>query len=402
MKKRIIALILALVLVLSVAAASAATYYRVNTSHLKVHQFDDEKSQVVASREKDFAMTVVKKVGNWWYVKFTNGNEGYVQKKYVTSNSSYAAWVDSDGTNLRKGPGYDYANVGTLAKGAKVTVLTSGSTYCYVKSSIGYGYVHKGYLSRKKVKASGNASTPAFVPASNYTAYISNGTRSVNLRSAASTNAPVVQEYPTGTQVTVISHGETWDEVQIGSSHGYMMTNFLTTTAPAPVPVTPSVTPATYTPYTAYVTSDNKKGVNVRNGAGTGYTYQFTVPYGASVTVVEHGKDWDKITWGTRGGYMMNKFLTLNKPEDVVNPPDPPTPVVVTYPYNAVTTCTEGEKVNMRSKPWKTATAMYRLDPGTAVKVVGVAKINGKTYGGWVKVEYNGATGYMMEAFLKK
>ena len=128
MKKRITALLLALALVLSVAAASAATYYRVNTSHLKVHQFDDEKSQVVASREKDFAMTVVKKVGNWRYVKFTNGNEGYVQKKYVTSNSSYSAWVDADGTNLRKGPGYDYANVGTLAKGAKVTVLTSGST----------------------------------------------------------------------------------------------------------------------------------------------------------------------------------------------------------------------------------------------------------------------------------
>ena len=81
MKKRIVALLLTLLLVLSAAMASAATYYRVNTSHLKVHMFDSEKSQVVASRERDFAVTITKKSGDWVYVKFTNGDEGYVLKK---------------------------------------------------------------------------------------------------------------------------------------------------------------------------------------------------------------------------------------------------------------------------------------------------------------------------------
>ena len=400
MKKRIIAVLLTLLLVVP-ALASAATWYRVNTSHLKVHQFDDEKSTVVASREKDYALTVSKKLGNWWYVKFTNGDEGYVQKKYVTHVASYSAWVDADGTNLRKGPGYDYANVGTLAKGAKVTVLTAGSTYCYVKSSIGYGYVHKGYLSKKKVKASGNASQAAFTPASNYTAYISNGSRTVNLRSAATKNAPVVQEYPSGTQVTVIQHGEVWDEVQIGSSHGYMMTTFLTTTQPAPVPAATTPTTTTFTPYTAYVTSDNHKQVNVRNGKGTGYTYLFAVPYGGEVTVIEHDKSWDKISWGGKEGYMQNKYLTLNKPEDISTPPSPPAETTVTYPYSATTACKEGEKVNLRSKPWKDATAIVRLDPGTTVTVTGPAKYNGKTYGKWVQVEYNGTVGYMMKEFLK-
>ena len=400
MKKRLIALLLTLLLVVP-ALASAATYYRVNTSHLKVHQFDDEKSTVVASREKDFALTVSKKLGNWWYVKFTNGNEGYVQKKYLAHVSSYSAWVDADGTNLRKGPGYSYSNVGTLAKGAKVTVLTAGSTYCYVKSSIGYGYVHKGYLSKKKVKASGNPSTPAFTPATNYTAYISNGSRTVNLRSAATKSAPVIQQYPTGTEVKVIKHGEVWDEVQIGTSHGYMMTAFLTTTVPAPVPATTPTTPTTFTPYTAYVWSDNKKPVNVRNGKGTGYTYLFNVPYGAEVTVTEHDKAWDKISWGSKTGYMMNKFLTLNKPDDITTPPSPPVTPVVTYPYNATTDCKAGEKVNLRSKPWKDATALVRLDPGTTVQVIGPAKYNGKTYNKWVQVKYNGTTGYMMKEFLK-
>ena len=400
MKKRIVALLLTLLLVLPVALASAATYYRVNTSHLKVHQFDDEKSTVVASRERDYACTLVKKVGAWFYVKFTNGNEGYVQSKYLAKNSSYSAWVTSDDTILHGGPAYETSTVGTLAKGAKVTVLTSGSKYCYVKSSIGYGYVHKGYLSKKKVKASGNASSAAFTPASNYTAWINNGNRTVNLRSAATTSAPVVQAYPTGTQVLVINHGPVWDEVQIGSSTGFMMTTYLSKTAPAPVPTTASAPATTFTPYTAYVTSDNGKGVNVRNGAGIGYTYLFKAPYGAEVTVTEHGKSWDKITWGSKTGYIQNKFLTLNKPEGspVVTPP---ATVTVTYPYSATTTCKEGEKVNFRSKPWKDSTAVFRLDPGTTVTVKGPAKFKGKTYGAWVEVEYNGVTGFMMKQFLK-
>ena len=403
MKKRIVALLLTLILVLPVAFASAATYYRVNTSRLKAHQFNDEKSTTVASRERDFALTITKKVGNWSYVKFTNGDEGYVLTKYLAKNSSYSAWVTNDDTPIRKGPGYDYANVGTLAQGAKVTVLTHGSKYDYVKSSVGYGYVLNARLSKKKVKASGSKSEAAFIPSSNYTAWINNGTRTVNLRLDASKNSPVIQEYPSGTQVKVIDHGEVWDKVQIGTSVGYMMTAFLTTTAPAPVPATVPSTPVTYTPYTAYVTSDNHKGVNVRRGPGKGETFLYKVPYGAEVTVIEHGDKWDKITYGSVTGYMMNKYLTMNKPDTTgITVPDPPSPApTITYPYTATTTCDATEKVNLRSKPWKDATAIRRLDPGTTVKVIGPGKYNGKTYSKWVQVEYDGVKGYMMKEFLK-
>ena len=403
MKKRIVALLLTLLLVLSAAMASAATYYRVNTSHLKVHMFDSEKSQVVASRERDFALTITKKAGDWVYVKFTNGDEGYVLKKYLAKNSSYSAWVTNDDTPIRKGPGYTYSDVGTLAQGAKVTVLTHGSKYDYVKSSVGYGYVLNARLSKKKVKASGSKSEAAFTPASNYTAWISNGTRTVNLRSDASKSAPVIQAYPTGTEVLVLTHGEEWDYVQIGSVVGYMMSYFLTTSAPAPVFFNDTATTEIYTPYTAYVTSDNGKGVNIRRGPGIGETFLYKAPYGAEVTVLEHGSQWDKVTYGSVTGYMRNSYLTLNKPADAsATLPDPPSPApTVTYPYSATTVCPEGEKVNLRSKPWKDAPHLARLDPGTTVTVTGPVKINGKTYSKWVAVEYNGIKGFMMKEFLK-
>ena len=46
----------------------------------------------------------------------------------------------------------------------------------------------------------------------------------------------VIQAYPTTTQVTVLSHGATWDYVQIGSQTGYMMTKYLSKNEPAPAP----------------------------------------------------------------------------------------------------------------------------------------------------------------------
>ena len=44
---------------------------------------------------------------------------------------------------------------------------------------------------------------------------------------------------------------------------------------------------------------------------------------------------------------------------------------------------------------------VFRVDPGTTVKVTGPAKFKGKTYKNWVEVEYNGQTLYAMKEFLK-
>ena len=82
----------------------------------------------------------------------------------------------------------------------------------------------------------------------------------------------------------------------------------------------------------------------------------------------------------------------------VVEPTAAPTPF---QPYSATVTCKEGEKVNFRKKPWADSTALFRLDPGTVVTVVGPGTYKGKTYSKWVMVEYGGTTGYIQREFLK-
>ena len=400
MKKRVVALVLVL-LMLVPAIASAVTYYRVNTSSLVVRMLPEDDATKLASYSLDSALKYTKKIDSKWsYVEFIGGKEGYVQTKYISKIKSYSAWVTNDDTPIRKGVAYNSTEVGRLARGAKVTVLTHGKKYDYVKSSIGYGYVMNGWLSKKKVKASGNASVPAFKPNANYTAYVTNGSRVVNMRAEPSTKSAIIMYYPTGTEVNVISHGADWDYIQVGSNTGYMMTRFLTTAKPAPTdaPVTPTPKPGAYT---AYVTSDNGKSVNVRKGPGTGHTVLFKAPYGSEIKVLEHNAKWDKIEQNGKTGYMQNKFITLSLPSGYATPAPgvdtSPKPTATPFqPYTATVTCPEGEKVNVRSKPYKSS-AVMRLDPGTTVQVVGTYPQDKA----WVKVKIDGKEYYMKKEFLK-
>ncbi len=73
MKKRLLALLLVLVLLIPAGVASAATRYRVNTGSLKVRQMPSESAAVLASYRLDYVLTVQSSKDGWSYVKFTNG-----------------------------------------------------------------------------------------------------------------------------------------------------------------------------------------------------------------------------------------------------------------------------------------------------------------------------------------
>lgn len=400
MKKRIVALLLVLILLVPTAIAAAATYYRVNTSSLVVRALPEDNAQTLASYPQDFALTRLKKSGSWHKVRFTDGQEGYVLSKYISKSSSYKAWITNDDTPIRTGPGYKYSNVGTLPRGLKVSVLSHGKTYDYVSSSIGTGYVLNARLSKTKVKASGEKAEPAFTGKTNYDAWISNGYKSVNLRNAPSKDAPIIQAYPSLTKVFVLEHGQTWDHVQINGSEGYMMTQYLTTVEPVlPAEEAAAAAPAPAAGYTAYVCSENTKPVNVRYKAGKGYAVVFSALHGSEVTVLEHGKTWDKISQNGKTGWIMNKYLTLNLPAGMSvpvtqQPVAEPTPF---QPYTATVYSTNGLGVNLRHRE-DSSGRIAEVPVGATVKVVAVSSKYPKT---WVKVEYNGMTGYMKKEFLK-
>ena len=404
MKKRLLALLLVLVLLIPAGVASAATRYRVNTSSLQVRQMPSESAKVLVSYQLDFVLTIQSKTGDGWaYVKFATGKEGYVQTKYIKKATTGTGWIASDNTALRAGPLGDSFAIATLAKGRKVSVLSWGSKYSYVNAGdLGTGYVVNSLLSRKKVAASGNSSKSNGASGGNYDAWVLNaGYRKVNLRSQPNSKAPIIASYSTGTKVRVLEHSATWDKIQVDGNTGYMMTKFLSKSAPAPTDE-PVVTDPPATNYTAYVVSSNGNGVNMRKGPGN-YSVITKVPYGSAVTVLKHDTKWDKISYGGKTGYMENRFLQLSLPAGVPEGGTPataaPTAAPQFQPYTATITSPNGKAVNVHYKPDKSTSNVHgmgnngRLEVGTVVTVIGLT-------GYWAEVEYGGKTGFVMQQYL--
>lgn len=216
MYKKVIAFILVLALLLPFGSALAVRYYRVDTTSLKAHEKPAFSSVVKASYLKDSAVTIVKNAGNGWAkVRFRPGGAAlFVRTKYLKLCSSYTAYVTKDSTILRSGPAASFKSLRKLDKGAKVTVLTHGSSYDFVSTSRGKGYIRNSSLSTGKPSA--------------YTAYIKNyENKKVYLRKGPGTKYTIIAMYKTGTKVTVLKSGRTWTKVSVNGKTGYIKTIFI-------------------------------------------------------------------------------------------------------------------------------------------------------------------------------
>ena len=213
--RRLSALLLILALLLPSATALATTYYRVNTSWLAAYEKPDTASKRIASYQRDSAVTIANKGKVWSRVRFRPGGpQVYVHTKSLVASSSYSAKVSVDNTTLLAAPSTGAKSLGRLDKGAKVTVLTHGSSFDFVSSSKGKGYIRNSHLTTSKI--------------SGQTAYIKNPrNRRVNLRSGPGKNYKVLAEYRPGTKVTLLKYGKSWCKVSVGGKTGYIMTKYI-------------------------------------------------------------------------------------------------------------------------------------------------------------------------------
>ena len=118
---------------------------------------------------------------------------------------------------------------------------------------------------------------------------------SLNVRSSASASSTIVSTLPKGSYVTLLDHTGSWWHVKYGAnSYGYCSDSYITkvsSTSVAAVKV-------------------SSGSLNVRSGAGTGYSIVGTLANGATVVVLSVSGSWDRILYnGTRTGYVSNAYL---------------------------------------------------------------------------------------------
>ena len=256
-------------------------------------------------------VTITGQSGSWYAVTAPDGMTGYMLGDYLSVNGSGSGTVpaqtnayvtSTNGLNvrLRSGPGKGYSILASYAPGTPCVILNAGNNWCRIQIGSYTGYMMTRFLSNNPV----SPVTPVPVqpqPGGEYSVYVtsSNG-KGVNLRSGPSKGYPSIGFYSVGTEGAMITRGNTWSYIRVGNRYGYMMTRFLTTTAPQPVP------PAFGS---AYVVSANGRNVNLRAAPTTAGRVIRSYRVGTRLSIITRGVDWCFIQIEGQYGYMMTQFI---------------------------------------------------------------------------------------------
>lgn len=212
------------------------------TQYKKLGTIAKGKSITIKGTKKD-------KAGTKWY-KFTfKSKTGYVCGKYVTVKSSTPSTSSSSvksyspakkGTikngplNVRSNAGTKYSKLGTVKKGAAVTLTgektgTDKAKWYRIKFGSKTGYVHSKYVT---VKSTSKPSAPKPTEtAVNKAATIKNGP--LNVRSGPGTNYSKVGSVAKGAKVKILtqtknSSGQIWYKYDYTSSKkGYVLSDYV-------------------------------------------------------------------------------------------------------------------------------------------------------------------------------
>ncbi len=333
---------------------------------------------------------------------------------------NYDAYIISDNgrkVNLRNGAGSGFGVITQLPVGTGVTVVQHvNKNWSRIYANGTYGYVMSKYLST--TAPSGGSGSTGTESISSYTAWIKDvDGKKVNVRNGQGTGFGVILQLEAGSKIQVLedSPNTNWTHIKFGGTVGYVQSQYVTDSDPGTIsgqdPSDPEPQPYSAFPFTGYCVSDNGKGVNVRRGAGTGWALAGSVPYGAKFTVDGISGRWYHINYNGMTGYIMQQFVTTSAPAGIAdsssgsssesssessssssessssgnNSASKGTATVVTP---------DGKSVNMRRGPGKGYSNVTRVENGELVTILGHS-------GRWVRVEYNGAQGYIMNEYLR-
>ncbi len=276
---------------------------------------------------------------------------------YAIAAESNTGTVTGSVVNVRSGPGTSYGIVTQVSRGTTVTVLSEAGGWYKIEVKGKEGYIIAEYLSVNAGQAPG-PTTEAF-----------QGTVTgsvVNVRSGPGTSYSIISQLKKGASITIIATLDGWYKISINGGEGYICSDY----------VSKSISSG------GGDTTETRKGtvtgsvVNVRSGAGTSYSIITQVNRGTALTIIGQQNEWYKISINGKEGYISSYYVNVVEDENKTQ-----------------TGLITGSVVNFRMGPSTTYGTLGQLLKGTLVTVL-------STEGDWVKIQYNGTTGYVFSAYI--
>ena len=251
------------------------------------------------------AVIVISDNGSGWYEVHYNGLNGYMSADYLDFSSelgvSASGAVSGTDVNLRSGPGTGYASKGLVYKGTALIIQKDCGNGWYQITGAGYS----GYVSSEWVKVSGSSggsNSGSSKPIGTGTV----NTACLNVRSGAGTGYSRVGYLYNGNSVSILADcGNGWYKISYGSGSAYVCAEYITRGGSGNSGGSNSGSSDTKT--TGTITAD---ALNVRSGAGTGYSRLGLLYKGNSVTILGSSNGWYKISYKNGVGYVSAEYVS--------------------------------------------------------------------------------------------
>ena len=300
------------------AYAAVAVHGKIVGQTVNLRQTASTGSKIIRQLENGSEVTVLGQSGEFFKIRDSRGNEGYVATSFVDVEMERTGLISADGVNLRSQATSGSSIVEQLRKGDTVEVLGSSGSYFQVKTRAG----NTGYISDQYCKlgaatiptiSGGTASAgTAKTTTTNNKKAVASGTisKDVNFRKAASTNAEIIEKIPGGTRVNIISKRNNFYRISYNGNTGYVAMSFIpTSTLKKPVSGNGTTTVSSSN------SNSNKKAVvrtsvNVRTEAGTKIG---ALEKNDIVNVLGSLGNRYKISKGDLVGYVEDQYLSVMK-----------------------------------------------------------------------------------------
>lgn len=264
--------------------ASDGTLLTRVTTNLKLRSGPSTKYSVRAVIPKGTEVPVIEREGN--FIKTVwNGNVGWLGVKYTEAMIALPQREVLQQVNLRSGPGTSYAILDKLRPGTRLSVISHSGGWIRTAINGKIGWLTQNYT--KTV----NEHLPRI------------STAEISFQAAPDTGSAIVSVIPSGLILPVYKDSGDWINTSFEGRNGWILREGTNELAELPQRETTS-------------------GLNMRRGAGTGFSVIETLPKGTQVPVIKQSGDWVYSWYNGNGGWLSRSSLKfLSDPSRPDSPP---------------------------------------------------------------------------------
>ena len=376
-------------------------------STLNIRQSANTNSPVLGTLKNGDIFEIISKTGEWYNIKSNNivgfisanyvqeitGNETTIENVIQTITENYeiekneaSASTESgvvvnvlSNLRVRRGASVSSDVMGYLLNGQAVSIKGETSGWYKIDFNGQDGYVSKEYIQKGSVQTS-----IASHATSSGTGKVVNVSSHLNMRSGAGTGYSIVSSLSNGETVNILEKSGSWYHISHNGITGYVSAESSSTENIS------SRTLESSSSGTGKVVNVSSH-LNIRAGAGTGYSIVGSLSNGATVNILGKSGSWYHISHNGITGYVSAEYLQEIS-SGSSSSGSTSTSSTVSSGKGQVYNVTSNLRV--RSKPSTNSTVLGYLLNGEVVDIIGSSN-------GWVHINYQGSTGYVSAEYIK-